>query len=144
MTLTASLTETNTIYSSSCLEEGLAFLKANKKRQGVTELSSGLQYEILRQGNGARPKIFHDVTCHYLGQLVDGTVFDSSYQRNQPATFPVSMVIRGWTEALQMMPLGSQWRLFIPSHLGYGDRQVGELIQPNSTLIFDIELLGIS
>ena len=144
MTLTNQSTEDNTILSPTILESGLAFLKENKKRHGVEELSSGLQYEIIKQGSGVKPKIFHDVTCHYVGKLVDGTIFDSSINRGQPATFPVNMVIRGWTEALQMMPLGSKWRLYIPPHLAYGDRQVGSIISPNSTLIFEIELLGIS
>jgi FKBP-type peptidyl-prolyl cis-trans isomerase FklB len=123
---------------------GIAFLHANKQREGVVELPDGLQYEILKAGNGPKPKIFHTVTCHYQGTLIDGTVFDSSVQRGEPASFPVNMVIAGWTEALQLMPVGSKWKLFIPPSLGYGERQVSTLIEGNSTLIFEIELLDFS
>lgn len=125
------------------LKAGQDFLATNKQRPGVTETASGLQYEVLTEGTGAKPTEFNKVTCHYHGTMIDGTVFDSSVQRGQPATFPLSMVIKGWTEGLQLMPTGSKWRFFIPSHLGYGDRQVGTVIGPNSTLIFDVELLGI-
>ena len=126
------------------LKEGQDFLAANKERPGVTELPSGLQYEVITEGNGAKPTEFNKVTCHYHGTLIDGTVFDSSVKRGQPATFPLSMVIKGWTEGLQLMGIGSKWRFFIPPHLGYGDRQVSPAIGPNSTLIFDVELLEIN
>lgn len=122
---------------------GEAFLEENKKREGVVALPSGLQYEVLREGDGAKPTAANKVTCHYHGTLIDGKVFDSSVQRNQPATFPLSAVITGWTEGVQLMPQGSKFRFFIPPHLGYGDRQVGSDIGPNSTLIFDVELLAI-
>ncbi|HWB24773.1 MAG TPA: FKBP-type peptidyl-prolyl cis-trans isomerase [Chitinophagaceae bacterium] len=126
------------------LKAGQAFLEENKKREGVTELPSGLQYEILIEGKGAKPKIFNDVTCHYHGMLIDGTVFDSSVNRGLPATFPLTMVIKGWTEGLQLMPVGAKWRFFIPPHLGYGDRYISAQITPNSTLIFDVELLSFT
>jgi len=125
------------------LKAGAEFLAENKKRPEVTELPSGLQYEILVTGAGAKPKIFHSVTCHYHGTLIDGTVFDSSVKRGQPATFPLNMVIKGWTEGLQLMPEGSKWRFFIPPQLGYGDRHVSAQITPNSTLIFDVELISV-
>lgn len=126
------------------LEEGLSFLQANREKEGVTELPSGLQYEVLQMGTGEKPGAVDAVTCHYEGRLLDGTAFDSSYQRNQPATFPLNRVIPGWTEGLQLMPTGSKFRFFIPSELGYGNRQVGSSIAPNSTLIFEVELLGIN
>lgn len=126
------------------LKAGNEFLAENAKKPGVVSLPSGLQYEILTEGNGPKPNASNKVTCHYHGTLIDGTVFDSSVQRGQPATFPLNMVITGWTEGLQLMPQGSKWRFFIPPHLGYGDRQVSAQIGPNSTLIFDVELLGIS
>ncbi len=123
---------------------GQEFLAANKTKAGVTELPSGLQYEILTEGNGPKPTQYNTVTCHYHGTLIDGTVFDSSVKRGQPASFPLNMVIKGWTEGLQLMGTGSKWRFFIPPHLGYGDRQVGPTIGPNSTLIFDVELISIN
>ncbi len=126
------------------LQEGKDFLAANKQKPGVTELPSGLQYEVLVQGDGPKPGVQNSVTCHYHGTLIDGTVFDSSVQRGQPATFPLNMVIKGWTEGVQLMPQGSKWRFFIPPNLAYGDRQTGKHIGPNSTLIFDVELLGIN
>lgn len=122
---------------------GEAFLTANATKSGVVQLPSGLQYEILTEGTGPRPTATDKVTCHYHGTLIDGTVFDSSVKRGQPATFPLNMVIKGWTEGLQLMPTGSKWRFFIPSELAYGDRQVSAQIGPSSTLIFDVELLGI-
>jgi FKBP-type peptidyl-prolyl cis-trans isomerase FklB len=122
----------------------MAFLEANKNKEGVVALPSGLQYEILKEGNGPQPTATDKVTCHYHGTLINGTIFDSSVQRGQPATFPLNMVIKGWTEAVQMMPQGSKWRLYIPPHLGYGDRQVSAEIGPNTTLVFDVELLGIN
>lgn len=125
------------------LKAGQEFLEANKKKPGVTALPSGLQYEVITQGNGVKPTATSKVTCHYHGTLTDGTVFDSSVKRGQPATFPLNMVIRGWTEGLQLMNEGSKWRFFIPPQLGYGDRQTGAHIGPNSVLIFDVELLKV-
>ena len=126
------------------LQAGKDFLETNKKRPGITSLPSGLQYEVLVEGTGPKPLARNKVTCHYHGTLIDGTVFDSSVRRGQPATFPLNMVISGWTEGLQLMPQGSKWRFYIPPHLAYGDRQTGAHIGPNSTLIFDVELLDIS
>ena len=122
---------------------GEEFLHINKGRAGVVELPSGLQYQVLKQGNGAKPSATDKVKCHYHGTLINGTVFDSSVQRGQPAVFGVNQVIPGWLEALQLMPVGSKWRLFIPSNLAYGEHGAGEMIEPNSTLIFDVELLDI-
>lgn len=124
-------------------EEGEAFLAQNKTKEGVTTLPSGLQYEILKEGDGPKPKATDRVKTHYHGTLIDGTVFDSSVQRGQPATFGVNQVIKGWVEALQLMPVGSKWRLYIPSELAYGSQGAGGSIEPNSALIFDVELLGI-
>ena len=124
------------------LKAGQDFLEANKAKPGVVALPSGLQYEILTQGNGPKPTASNKVTCHYHGTLINGTVFDSSVRRGQPATFPLNAVIKGWTEGLQLMPTGSKWRFFIPSQLAYGERQVSAEIGPNSTLIFDVELLS--
>jgi FKBP-type peptidyl-prolyl cis-trans isomerase FklB len=121
---------------------GTAFLAENKTKPGVITLASGLQYQILKEGDGPKPLVTDKVRCHYQGSLIDGTVFESSIQKGQPVDFPVSGVIRGWTEALQLMPVGSKWRLFIPSELAYGDRSTGT-IQPGSTLIFEVELLAI-
>lgn len=125
------------------LKAGMDFLEANKSKPGVVSLPSGLQYEIIKQGEGEKPSSTSNVTCHYHGTLIDGTVFDSSVQRGKPATFPLNRVIKGWTEGLQLMPVGSKYRFFIPPDLGYGDRQVSAQIGPNSTLIFDVELLSI-
>ncbi|TDH20049.1 FKBP-type peptidyl-prolyl cis-trans isomerase [Segetibacter sp. 3557_3] len=125
------------------LQAGQDFLSENKKKEGVVELASGLQYQVLTEGTGSKPSATDKVKCHYHGTLIDGTVFDSSVQRGVAASFPLNMVIKGWTEALQLMSVGSKWRLFIPPSLGYGDRQVSAQIGPNSTLIFDVELLGI-
>lgn len=124
------------------LKAGQEFLANNKQKPGVTELPSGLQYEILTAGNGEKPKAHNEVTCHYHGTLINGTIFDSSVQRGRPASFPLNMVIKGWTEGLQLMPTGSKWRFFIPSHLAYGERQVSAEIGPNCTLIFDVELIS--
>jgi len=126
------------------LKAGEEFLEKNKANTAVVALPSGLQYEVLVMGEGAKPTAQNNVTCHYHGTLIDGTVFDSSVKRNQPATFPLNAVIKGWTEGVQLMPTGSKFRFFIPPHLGYGDRQVGPTIGPNSTLIFDVELLSIA
>ncbi|MBC6990078.1 FKBP-type peptidyl-prolyl cis-trans isomerase [Hymenobacter sp. BT491] len=125
-------------------EAGEAFLAENQNKPGVTTLPSGLQYEILTEGTGKKPTRSSSVTTHYHGTLIDGTVFDSSYQRGEPATFPVNGVIAGWTEALQLMPEGSKWRLYIPSELAYGTRGAGRDIGPNSALIFDVELLRVN
>lgn len=122
---------------------GEEFLKINKHKAGVVELPSGLQYQVLTKGTGPKPTASDKVKCHYHGTLINGTVFDSSVQRGQPAEFGVTQVIAGWVEALQLMETGSKWRLFIPSNLAYGERGAGENIEPNSTLIFDVELLDI-
>jgi FKBP-type peptidyl-prolyl cis-trans isomerase FklB len=124
------------------LKAGQDFLEENKKKPGVVALPSGLQYEVLVEGKGARPVPTNMVTCHYHGTLIDGTVFDSSVRRGQPATFPLNGVIKGWTEGVQLMPAGSKWRFYIPPQLAYGDRQVSAQIGPNSTLIFDVELIS--
>jgi FKBP-type peptidyl-prolyl cis-trans isomerase FklB len=125
-------------------EEGQTFLSENKNRAGVTTLPSGLQYEVLTEGSGKKPTLSSSVTTHYHGTLINGNVFDSSYQRGQPATFPVNGVIAGWTEALQLMPEGSKWRLYIPSELAYGRRGAGRDIGPDTALIFDVELLKVN
>jgi FKBP-type peptidyl-prolyl cis-trans isomerase FklB len=126
------------------LKAGQDFLEENKKKPGVVALPSELQYEILVEGKGARPVATNKVTCHYHGTLIDGTVFDSSVRRGQPATVPLNGVIKGWTEGVQLMPAGSKWRFYIPPHLAYGDRQVSAQIGANSTLIFDVELISFS
>ena len=123
--------------------EGEKFLAENKKKEGVVALPSGLQYKILTAGNGPKPKASDTVKCYYEGRLINGTVFDSSIRRNEPAEFPVSGVIAGWVEALQLMPVGSKWQLYIPSELAYGTHGAGQSIGPNQTLIFDVELLAI-
>lgn len=124
-------------------KEGEAFLAANKTKPGVVTLPSGLQYKILTAGTGAKPTATDTVVCNYRGTLINGTEFDSSYKRGQPATFPVSGVIKGWTEALQLMPVGSKWELFVPSDLAYGEQARSAEITPNSTLIFEVELISI-
>lgn len=121
---------------------GAAFLEENKKKDGVVTLPSGLQYKILTAGTGPKPTMNDKVKCHYSGSLIDGKVFESSYTNGQPVVFGVGQVIRGWTEALQLMPTGSKWRLFIPSDMAYGDSGSGP-IPPGSTLIFDVELIDI-
>jgi FKBP-type peptidyl-prolyl cis-trans isomerase FklB len=125
------------------LPEGRAFLAANQKKPGVVTLPSGLQYAVLKKGTGPSPKVTSNVSVHYHGTLIDGTVFDSSVQRGEPAKFPVGGVIRGWTEALQLMKVGDKWRLFIPSELAYGPDGAGDQIGPHSVLVFDVELLSI-
>jgi FKBP-type peptidyl-prolyl cis-trans isomerase FklB len=122
---------------------GETFLAANKAKEGVVTLPSGLQYKILKQGDGPKPDVSDTVVCNYRGTLLDGTEFDSSYKRGQPATFPVGRVIKGWTEALQLMPVGSKWQLFIPADLAYGERGAGGPIGPDATLVFEVELLSI-
>jgi FKBP-type peptidyl-prolyl cis-trans isomerase len=124
-------------------KDGDAFLAANKTKEGVVALPSGLQYKILKAGTGPKPTAADTVVCNYKGTLIDGKEFDSSYKRGQPATFPVGGVIKGWTEALQLMPVGSTWQLFIPADLAYGDRQAGPDITPGSTLVFEVELMSI-
>jgi FKBP-type peptidyl-prolyl cis-trans isomerase FklB len=125
------------------LQAGNEFLAKNAQRPEVITLNSGLQYEVLIMGTGKKPIITDTVICHYEGKLINETVFDSSVQRGKPAVFALNKVIKGWTEALQLMPVGSKWRLFIPSNLAYGNQQVGSMITLNSTLIFEVELLGI-
>ena len=125
------------------IEQGKAFLEENKKRAGVVTLPSGLQYEIIKEGTGKKPQATDQVKCHYEGTLIDGTLFDSSVQRGEPTVFGVNQVIPGWVEALQLMPEGSKWKLYIPSELGYGARGAGEMIPPHSTLIFEVELLEV-
>ncbi len=125
------------------LEAGRKFLEENAKRKGVKTTDSGLQYEILEKGEGPVPSAEDRVKVHYEGSLIDGTVFDSSFKRGEPLTFPVKGVIKGWQEALQMMPVGSKWKLYIPAELAYGERGAGANIPPNSTLIFVVELLEI-
>lgn len=126
------------------LKAGEEFLASNSSKPGVTTLASGLQYEVITEGSGPKPLATNKVTCHYHGTLIDGTIFDSSVRRGQPATFPLNAVIKGWTEGVQLMSVGSKYRFFIPPQLGYGERQVSAQIGPNSTLIFEVELLGIS
>jgi FKBP-type peptidyl-prolyl cis-trans isomerase FklB len=122
---------------------GDAFLAANKTKDGVVTLPDGLQYKILTQGTGPKPTAKDSVVCNYRGTLIDGKEFDSSYKRGQPATFPVGQVIPAWTEALQLMPVGSKWQLFIPAELAYGTRSPSPDIGPNATLIFEVELISI-
>ena len=122
---------------------GEEFLNINKGKAGVVTLPSGLQYQVLQKGEGPKPTASDKVKCHYHGTLINGTVFDSSVQRGEPTVFGVSQVIPGWVEALQLMPVGSKWRLFIPSDLAYGEHGAGEAIEPNSALVFDVELLDI-
>jgi len=126
------------------VEEGKKFLAENSKRSGVVTLPSGLQYEVLTAGSGPKPTASDRVTVHYTGTLVDGTVFDSSVDRGEPATFGVTQVIQGWVEGLQLMPLGSKWKFFIPYELGYGERGAGGVIGPYATVIFEVELLKIN
>lgn len=125
------------------IAEGENFLAENAKRDGIVTTESGLQYEVLTTGEGAKPTADSTVRTHYHGTLINGSVFDSSYDRGQPAEFPVGGVIKGWTEALQMMPVGSKWRLYVPHNLAYGEQGAGGAIAPYSTLVFDVELLDI-
>lgn len=136
-------TELEEQMSKAAIDEGRAFLAANAARPGVVSLPSGLQYEVIVEGNGKKPSAKDTVSCHYHGTLVNGTVFDSSVQRGEPAQFPVNGVIPGWVEALQLMPVGSKWKLFIPYELAYGARGAGQSIPPYSALIFEVELLDI-
>ena len=125
------------------IEQGKAFLEENKKKPGVVTLPSGLQYEVINEGTGKKAKATDQVKCHYEGTLIDGTLFDSSIKRGEPAVFGVNQVIPGWVEALQLMPEGSKWKLYIPSDLAYGARGAGEMIPPHSTLVFEVELLEV-
>ncbi len=129
--------------SASSIEQGQAFLSENAKKAGVVTLPSGLQYEIITEGKGKQAKATDRVKCHYEGTLIDGTLFDSSVKRGQPAVFGVNQVIPGWVEALQLMPEGSKWKLYIPSNLGYGAQGAGEMIPPHSTLVFEVELIEV-
>lgn len=125
------------------IEQGKAFLEENKKRPNVVTLPSGLQYEVITEGKGKKPQATDQVKCHYEGTLIDGTLFDSSIKRGQPAVFGVNQVISGWVEALQLMPEGSKWKLYIPSELAYGAQGAGEMIPPHSTLVFEVELIKV-
>jgi FKBP-type peptidyl-prolyl cis-trans isomerase FklB len=122
---------------------GEAFLAANAKKEGVTVLPSGLQYEVITEGNGKKPSATDRVQCHYEGTLIDGTIFDSSIKRGEPAVFGVNQVIRGWVEALQLMQEGAKWRLYIPYDMAYGEHGAGEMIPPYSALVFDVELIKV-
>ncbi len=124
-------------------EAGQKFLTDNGKRAGVTTTASGLQYEVIKNGTGPKPKAENTVKVHYHGTTIDGTVFDSSVERGEPVTFGLGQVIKGWTEALQLMPVGSKWKIYIPSELGYGEQAAGPKIKPNSVLIFEVELISI-
>ena len=124
-------------------KEGETFLAENQKKEGVKTLPSGLQYKVIKTGTGNSPKSTDEVTVHYRGTLIDGTEFDSSYRRGKPETLPVNAVIPAWTEALQLMQVGTKWQLFVPSNLAYGERGAGQIIGPNAVLIFEIELISI-
>ncbi|MEO6132002.1 MAG: FKBP-type peptidyl-prolyl cis-trans isomerase [Saprospiraceae bacterium] len=123
---------------------GEQFLADNKTRSDVSTLADGMQYEVLKAGDGPKPKATDEVLVHYHGTLIDGSIFDSSVDRGQPISFPLNHVIAGWTEILQLMPVGSKWKVYIPSNLAYGERPAGPMIKPFSTLVFEIELLGIN
>ena len=129
--------------SAETIEKGKNFLEENKKKENIVTLPSGLQYEVIKEGNGKKPKATDRVKCHYEGTLIDGTLFDSSIQRGEPAVFGVNQVIAGWVEALQLISEGSKWRLFIPSELAYGANGAGEMIPPHSTLIFEVEMIEV-
>ena len=139
----AKLAEANKVNFKDYIEQNEKFLAENKGKSGVTTTESGLQYEVVKMGNGPKPTSESTVKVHYTGTLIDGTEFDSSIKRNEPAQFPVSGVIAGWTEALQLMPVGSKFKLYIPQNLAYGENGAGDVIKPYSTLIFDVELLEI-
>ena len=135
--------EITKVESDKNLKAGEEFLANNKNKSGVVTLPSGLQYEIIKAGTGAKPKTTDKVKCHYHGTTIEGKVFDSSVNRGEPVVFPVDKVIPGWTEALQLMPVGSKWKLYIPAALAYGERGAGQDVKPNSALIFEVELLEI-
>ncbi|NCC09866.1 MAG: FKBP-type peptidyl-prolyl cis-trans isomerase [Bacteroidia bacterium] len=139
----AYFTELEAKMSAANIEQGQLFLQENQKKAGVTTLASGLQYEVLTEGTGKKAQATDRVKCHYEGTLIDGTLFDSSVKRGEPAVFGVNQVIPGWVEALQLMPEGSKWRLYIPSELGYGAHGAGEMIPPHSTLVFEVELIEV-
>ena len=141
--LTARTDSVNSAKGEANKKAGEEFLAENAKKEGVTVLPSGLQYKVITEGTGEKPGLTSMVSVHYTGTLIDGTEFDSSHKRGQPATFPVNGVISGWTEALQLMPEGSKWMLYIPSDLAYGEQAAGPDIGPNSTLIFEVELLSV-
>ena len=141
--MTAKHGEQTKVLAETNKKEGEAFLAANKGKEGVKTTSSGLQYKIIKDGNGQTPKATDTVTVNYSGTLIDGTEFDSSYKRGEPASFPLNGVIPGWTEALQMMKVGSKWQLFLPSAIAYGERGQGRVIGPNAALIFEVELLSV-
>ena len=136
-------TSENSMVGEKNKKEGAEFLAANGKKAGIHTLPSGMQYEIVKEGTGPKPAPTDTVTTHYHGTLIDGTVFDSSKERGQPATFPVNGVIQGWQEALPLMPTGSTWKLYIPSEMAYGNRGAGPKIGPNATLVFEVELISI-
>ncbi|MBI5095900.1 MAG: FKBP-type peptidyl-prolyl cis-trans isomerase [Candidatus Hydrogenedentes bacterium] len=142
-TLMAKRQEADKVAGDKNVTEGKAFLEANAKKEGIKVLPSGLQYKVIKEGDGPTPKASDTVKTNYKGTLIDGTVFDASEKHGGPATFPVGQVIKGWTEALQLMKVGSKWQLFVPSELAYGPKGAGGDIGPNATLIFEIELLGI-
>ncbi|MGL4519971.1 MAG: FKBP-type peptidyl-prolyl cis-trans isomerase [Phocaeicola sp.] len=135
--------ELETKMSAAAIEQGVAFLAENGQRPEVITLESGLQYEVITEGNGKKPAATDRVRCHYEGTLIDGTLFDSSVKRGEPAVFGVNQVIPGWVEALQLMSEGTKWKLYIPSQLGYGAQQAGEMIPPHSTLVFEVELIEV-
>ncbi len=141
--VSAYLQEQEAEQSKAAREEGEKFLAENAKKEGVVSLPSGLQYTVLREGTGNKPKATDSVKCHYEGRLIDGTVFDSSYRRGEPATFPLNGVIKGWTEGVQLMGEGAKFRFFIPFNLAYGERGAGQSIPPYAALVFDVELIEI-
>ena len=136
-------TELEEKVNSENIAKGKTFLEENKKKENVVTLPSGLQYEVITEGNGKKPKATDRVRCHYEGTLIDGTLFDSSIKRGEPAVFGVNQVIPGWVEALQLMSEGAKWKLYIPSELGYGAHGAGEMIPPHSTLVFEVELIEV-
>lgn len=136
-------TELEEKINSENIAKGKAFLEENKKKANIVTLPSGLQYEVIKEGNGKQPKATDRVRCHYEGTLIDGTLFDSSIKRGEPAVFGVNQVIPGWVEALQLMSEGAKWKLYIPSELGYGAHGAGDMIPPHSTLVFEVELLEV-
>ena len=140
---TAKKAETDKVKFKDYIEQNEAFLAKNKSKAGVTTTASGLQYEVIKMGTGPKPTAQNTVKVHYVGTLIDGTEFDSSVKRNEPATFPVTGVIPGWTEALQIMPVGSKFKLYLPASIAYGPTGAGEVIKPYSTLVFEVELLEI-
>ena len=140
---TAKKAETDKVKFKDYIEQNEAFLAKNKSKAGVTTTTSGLQYEVIKMGTGPKPTAQNTVKVHYVGTLIDGTEFDSSIKRNEPATFPVTGVIPGWTEALQLMPVGSKFKLYLPASIAYGPTGAGEVIKPYSTLVFEVELLEI-